>query len=63
MLYYEMIFIIYIVHLVEIHMKIFSKSVFDIKMRLMVNVELGTKWMPSSDSASHFMLQYKFLGH
>ena len=41
---------------------LFSKSVLDIKKRLVVVVKLGTKWMPNSDSASHFMPEYKFLG-
>ena len=41
---------------------IFSKSVLDIKTRLVVTVELGTKWMPNSDSASNFMPEYKLLG-
>ena len=41
----------------------FSKSVLDIKTRLVVAVELGTKWMPNSDSVSHFMPEYKFLGY
>ena len=27
-----------------------------------VIVELGTKWMPNSDSASNFMPEYKLLG-
>ena len=40
---------------------LFSKSVFDIKTRLVATVELGTKWMPNSDSAPNFMPQYKFL--
>ena len=43
--------------------KQFSKSVLDIKTRLVVIVELGTKWMPNSDSASNFMPEYKFLGY
>ena len=42
---------------------VFSKSVLDIKTRLVVTVELGTKSMPNSDSASNFMLEYKFLGY
>ena len=33
---------------------VFSKSVLDIKTRLVVTVELGTKWMQNSDSASKF---------
>ena len=41
----------------------FSKSVLDIKTRLVVTVELGTKWMPNSDSASNFIPEYKFLGY
>ena len=42
---------------------IFSKSVLDFKTRLVVTVELGTKWMTNSDSASNFMTEYKFLGY
>ena len=41
----------------------FSKSVLDIKTRLVVTVELGTKWMQNSDFASNFMPEYKFLGY
>ena len=41
----------------------FSKSVLDINTRLVVIVELGTKWMTNSDSASNFMPEYKFLGY
>ena len=40
----------------------FSKSVLYIKMRLVVTIELGTKWMSNSDSASNFMSEYKYLG-
>ena len=40
-----------------------SKSVLDIKARLVVTVDLGKKWMPNSDSASNFMPEYKFLGY
>ena len=36
-------------------LKLISKSVLGIKTRLVVAVELGTKWMPNSDSASNFM--------
>ena len=43
--------------------KVFSKSVLDIKTRLVVTVKLGTKWMPNSDSVSNFMPEYKFLGY
>ena len=42
---------------------VFSKSVLDIKTRLVVTVELGTKWMPNSDSASNFMPEYEFLDY
>ena len=42
---------------------IFSKSVLNIKTRLVVTVELGTKWMPNSDSTLNFMPEYKFLGY
>ena len=42
---------------------IFSKSVLDIKTRLVVTVDLGTKWMPNSDSELNFMPKYKFLGY
>ena len=41
----------------------FSKSVLEIKTRPVVTVDLGTKWMPNSDSASDFMPAYKCLGH
>ena len=40
-----------------------SKSVLGIKTRLVVTVDLGTKWMPNSDSASNFVPEYKLLGH
>ena len=55
--------IICIARLKNITSIIFSKSVLDIKTRLVVTVELQTKWMPNSDSASNFMLEYKFLGY
>ena len=42
---------------------LFSKSVLDIKTRLVVTVDHRTKWMPNSDSASTFMPKYKFLGY
>ena len=42
---------------------LFSKSVLDIKTRLVVTVELGRKWMPNSDSVTNFMPEYKFLGY
>ena len=42
---------------------LFSKSVLDIKTRLVATVDLETKWMPNSDSASNFMPEYKFLGY
>ena len=42
---------------------VFSKSVLNIKTRLVVTVELGKKWMPNSDSASNCMPEYKFLGY
>ena len=45
------------------HILLFSKPVLDIKMRLVVTVELGTKCMPNSDSASNFMPEYKVLGY
>ena len=43
--------------------QLFSKSVLDIKTRLVVTVGLGTKWMPNSDSPSNFITEYKFLGY
>ena len=43
--------------------RLFSKSVLDVKMRLVVTVELGTEWMPKSDSASNFMPEFQFLGY
>ena len=33
------------------------------KTRLVVTVELGTKWMPNSDFVSNFMPEYKFLAY
>ena len=41
---------------------IFSKSVLDIRTRLMVTVEPETKWIPNSDSASKHMPKCKILG-
>ena len=41
---------------------LFSKSVFDIKTRPVLTVELGTKWMPNSDSPSKLMPKCKILG-
>ena len=41
---------------------VFSKSVLDIKTRLVVTVELGTKWMQNSDSALKLMPKCKILG-
>ena len=43
--------------------QLFSKSVLDIKTRLVVTVGLGTKWIPDSDSPSNFIAEYKFLGY
>ena len=40
-----------------------SKSVLYIKTKLVVTVELGTKWMPNSGSAPNFIPEYKFLGY
>ena len=42
--------------------KLFSKSVLDIRTRLVVTVESETKWMPNSDSASKLMPKCKILG-
>ena len=39
-----------------------SKSVLDIKTRLVVTVEPETKWMPNSDYASKLMPKCKILG-
>ena len=39
---------------------IFSKSVLDIRTRLVVTVEPETKWMPNSDSAWNLCLNAKF---
>ena len=41
---------------------IFSKSVIDIRTRLVVTVEPEIKWMPNSDSASKLMPKCKILG-
>ena len=41
---------------------VFSKSVLDIRTRLVVTVEPETKWMPNSDSASKLMPKCKILG-
>ena len=41
---------------------LFSKSVLDIRTRLVVTVEPETKWMPNSDSASKLMRICKILG-
>ena len=41
---------------------LFSKSVLDIRKRLVVAVEPETKWMPNSDSASKRMSKCKILG-
>ena len=41
---------------------VFSKSVLYIRTRLVVTVELETKWMPNSDSASKLMPKCKILG-
>ena len=38
----------------------FSKSVLDIRTRLVVTVEPETKWMPNSDSTSKLCLNAKF---
>ena len=39
----------------------FSKSVLDIRTRLVVSVVPGTKWMPNPDSASKLMPKCKIL--
>ena len=39
----------------------FSKSVLDIRTRLVVTIEPETKWMPNSDSASKLMPKCKIL--
>ena len=41
---------------------VFSKSVLDIRTRLVVTVEPETKWMPNSDSASKRMPECKIWG-
>ena len=41
---------------------VFSKSVLDIRTRLVTTVEPETKWMPNSDSASKLMHHWKILG-
>ena len=41
---------------------LFSKSVLDIRTRLVVTVEPETKWMPTSDSASKLVPKCKRLG-
>ena len=40
----------------------FSKSVLDIRTRPVVTVELETKWIQNSDSASKLMSKCKILG-
>ena len=44
-------------------LNLFSKSVFDIKTRLVVTVDLEPKWMPNSDFATNLMPEYKFVGY
>ena len=41
---------------------VFSKSVLDIRTRLLVTVEPETKWMPNLDSALKLMPKCKLLG-
>ena len=41
---------------------LFSKSVLDVRTRLVVTVESETKWTPNSNSASKLMPKCKILG-
>ena len=53
---------IYALYQRELANLLLSRSVIDIKMRLLVTVELGTKSMPNLDPVSNFIPEYKFLG-